>query len=98
MLAILLTIFISLFALDVFAEGYGFWETIGAFLIHLLPTFLLVIIILIAWRWEHIGGTFFILIGILYLIMAKNHLSMAFILAGPIFLVGILFLLNRYLR
>ncbi len=47
---ILFIIFISLFALDVFSEGYSFGETILAFLIHLVPTYILIIALLITWN------------------------------------------------
>ena len=46
-LCILFAIFLSVFALDVFSEGYGFWQTIGALLLHLVPTFIVVIALLI---------------------------------------------------
>ena len=36
-LCILFAMFLSLFALDVFSEGYGLWQTIGALLIPLGP-------------------------------------------------------------
>jgi len=49
-LCILFAIFLSVFALDVFSEGYGFWQTIGALLLHLVPTFIVVIALLIGWR------------------------------------------------
>ena len=58
-LCLLFAVFISLFALDVFGEGYGFWETIVAFLIHLIPTGLILIALAIAWRWEWIGAILF---------------------------------------
>jgi len=99
-LAILFTIFISLFALDVFGESYGFWQVILALLIHLVPTFILVIALLIAWRWELAGGIIFIVLGLWYIIMVFGKLTFITILlmAGPLFLIGILFLLNRFLR
>ena len=37
-LCIAFAVFVSLFALDVFGEGYDFFETILAFVIHLIPT------------------------------------------------------------
>ena len=39
-LACLFAIFVSLFALEVFGVGYGFWETSLAYLIHLVPVYL----------------------------------------------------------
>jgi hypothetical protein len=54
-LGILFAIFISIFALDVFMEGYGFWETVVALVMHLVPTAIIFIVLLIAWRWERLG-------------------------------------------
>ena len=31
--------FVSLFALDVFSEGLGFWQTAQALMLHLIPSF-----------------------------------------------------------
>jgi len=59
-LCILFAIFLSLFSLDVFSEGYGFWETILALLIHLVPVYIVVIALVIAWRWEWVGASLFI--------------------------------------
>jgi len=99
-LAILFIIFVSLFALDVFAEGYGFLETIVALFMHLVPTYLLIIALLVAWKHEHIGGIIFIILGIFYIIMAWSNLTFIIflILPGFLFLIGILFLLNKYLK
>ena len=47
-LGILVAIFISLFALDVFGEGYGFWETLAALAMHLIPTSIVLIILALA--------------------------------------------------
>ena len=44
-LCILFAIFLSLFALDVFGEGLGFWKTILALLIHLVPVYIVVIVL-----------------------------------------------------
>lgn len=98
-LTILFAIFISLFALDVFSEGYNFWETILALLIHLVPTYLVVIALLIAWKWEHIGGIIFILLGVFYIVWTwgKGTFIVYLFMSGPPILIGILFLLNRFL-
>ena len=53
-ISILFILFLSLFALDVFGQGYGFWETVQALFMHLLPSLLLVAALLLAWRWEWI--------------------------------------------
>lgn len=54
-LSIAFAIFLSLFALDVFNEIHGFWQTVLAFLIHLIPAMIFVAALIVAWRWEWIG-------------------------------------------
>jgi hypothetical protein len=87
---------ISLFALDVFGEGRGFWTTILALLMHLIPTAILLIVLALSWRWEWVGGVLFTALGVLYLVMfwGKFALSVYLLISGPLFLVGILFLMN----
>jgi hypothetical protein len=98
-LGILFAVFVSLFALDVFGAGYGFWETVWALLMHLIPTAILLIVLAMAWRWEWIGGILFIALGVLYMVMSwgRADWSASLILSGPLFIVGILFLASwRY--
>ena len=94
-LAILFAMFLSLFALDVFSEGYGFEETILALLMHLIPMYLVVVALVIAWRWEGIGAILFIALPLFYLAMSRGE---SWIISGPLFLVGVLFLFNWLYR
>lgn len=84
--------FISMFALDVFNEGYGVGETILALLMHLIPTYVIVTMLIIAWRWEGIGAVLFIVLPLIYLVMSRGE---SWLLSLPLFVVGILFLLSR---
>ena len=99
-LGILIAIFISIFALDVFGEGYSFWETIAALAMHLIPTLVILIVLVIAWRWESIGGFLFIALGVLYITFfwEPSNLPAYLVISGPLFLAGILFLLDGYYR
>jgi hypothetical protein len=99
-LSVLFALFISLFALDVFGEGYGFWETILALLIHLVPTYLVLIALALAWRWEWVGGLAFVGLAIWYVIMAWGDFDPItyLIIPGPLFSIGILFLFNWFDR
>ena len=99
-LGILIAIFISLFALDVLVEDYSFLETIVALLMHLIPTAIILIILAIAWRWEWIGGILFILLGVLYITLFwdPSRLPAYLMISGPLFLIGLLFMLNGFLR
>jgi uncharacterized membrane protein len=63
-LAIAAILFVSLFALDAFEPGKPFSEQLLAFLIHLVPSFVLLAILLLAWKRELVGGIIFALIGL----------------------------------
>jgi hypothetical protein len=99
-LGILIVIFTSLFALDVFGEGYSFWETIGALAMHLIPTLVILIVLGIAWRWEWTGGFLFVALGVLYITLfwEPSNLPAYLLISGPLFLAGFLFLLDGYYR
>ena len=92
---ILYAVFISMFALDVFGEGHGFCETILALLMHLIPTALVLVALIIAWRWEWVGGLLYIGLGLWYSFMVfHHHPNWILGIAGPVFVTGALFLLN----
>jgi hypothetical protein len=95
-LCLLFAAFISLFALDVFGENQGFWHTLLALLIHLIPTAVFLIILALAWRWEWVGGLLFPALGALYILAfwGRFHWSAYVILSGSLFLLGALFLLG----
>jgi len=93
-LCIAFALFLSLFALDVFSEGLGLWKTILALAIHLIPTAFVVVVLALSWRWEWVGAILYISAGILYLIEARHHPDWVVVISGPLFLVGVLFLLN----
>jgi hypothetical protein len=100
-LSILFICFLALFSLDVFDSGLGFWQTVLALLMHNIPSFVLLVVLLISWRYEIVGGIAFIFAGLLYIFMLFMNpqfewymLSWSIIIAGPAFLIGILFLIG----
>ena len=97
-LGILIAVFVSLFALDVFGEDYNFWETIVALMMHLIPTAIILIFLAIAWRWERAGGFLFIALGVLYfaLFWDPSRWPAYLMISGPLFLAGVLFLFDGY--
>lgn len=93
----LFAVFLGLFALDVFGAGYGFWQTLGALLIHLIPAGMVLVVLLIAWHREWIGGVMFTGLGILYIVTMMQRWQWGFAVALPLLVIGALFLLNwRY--
>jgi hypothetical protein len=103
-LAILFILFLMLFSLDVFGNGYNFWQTLLGLFMHNIPALLLLIVLIISWKkYEIVGGIFFILAGLLYIVSLLTSsgfewymLSWSLIIAGPAFLIGILFLIEWY--
>ncbi len=95
-LCLLFAVFMSLFALDVFGQGYGFWGTILALLIHLVPTGIVLVVLAVSWRWERVGAILFMALGIWYLLTSWGRLpwSACAVISGPLLLVGVLFLVS----
>jgi len=94
-LAIAFAVFISLFALDVFSENHGFWDTVLALSLHLIPTAVIVAALIAAWRWEWIGATLFAFLGALYAWQVlPRHPDWALYLSSPLFVIAILFLVG----
>jgi hypothetical protein len=99
-LTILFALFVSLFALDVFGEGYGVWETVVALFMHLIPTWIVLTVLAFSWRWEWIGAVLFVALGLIYAYFAvgRGHPQWTVPISGPLFLVGGLFFLNWLYR
>ncbi len=105
-LSIIFILLLALMSIDVFAEDLGFWWTIGGLLMHNIPVFILLIVLLISWKYEIVGGIGFILAGILYIALIvidaiKNQfewymLSWSIQISGLAFFIGILFLVNWF--
>lgn len=106
-ICILAILFVSLFALDSFEKGMSIWKQILAFIIHLIPSFILTLLLITAWKWEKIGGIIFLILGlgISPLLFIKNYqmnqsitTSSLIVLAisFPFVVVGILFLIGYY--
>lgn len=108
-LGILAIVFISLFALDSFNPNLTIWQQMTGFLIHLIPSFILLGLLIIAWKWEYVGGIIFTIIGLALspFVFIKNYemnhsiWTSAFIvltITFPFVVVGVLFVVNHFLR
>ena len=99
-LTILFALFLSLFALDVFEEGYGFWETVLALFMHLIPTWIVLAVLALSWRWEWIGTVLFVALALIYAYFAvgRGHPEWTVPISGPLLLIAGLFLVNWLYR
>ncbi|TAL67124.1 MAG: hypothetical protein EPN82_16270 [Bacteroidetes bacterium] len=96
-LSILFAGFISMFAFDVFTGHHGFMQTMTGLIMHLIPTLLIIVVLILSWKWEWIGGIAYIGIGIYYIIMVGfGRFSWIMLISGPLFLIGILFLISWF--
>lgn len=90
-IVILFSLFLNLFALDVFVRGQNPWLVLMAFLIHSIPTLAIVITLILAWRWEWFGGLY-LLLALGYVFQARGNLLAISVISGPLALAGGLFL------
>lgn len=97
-LAIAGILFISMFALDVFVPGEPWHRVAIALFMHLLPSFVLLAILVIAWRVEWLGGAIFVLAGLSPFALLSNPAWVNLMLGGPFLLAGGLFLVSHRLR
>lgn len=105
-LGILFVLFLGMFSLDVFdpSNNYSLTETIVAFFIHNIPSLILLIVLIVSWKYEMVGGIGFILGGIIYIAFVLTaiistgfewyYLAWILEISGIFFFVGILFLIG----
>jgi hypothetical protein len=109
-LCILAILFISIFALDAFEPGQTIWHQLAAFAMHLIPSFILLAFLIMAWKWELTGGIIFTLIGIItspiiYLhnrdanhFPIINCITVVLFICFPFIIVGVLFIMSYFFK
>lgn len=96
-LTILFALFLSVFALDVFEETKGILETLTALVLHLVPTFLVVVLLVFAWRRELIGVIAFAGLAVAYVVVMweRGFPWVTYVMiSGALLLLSVLFLLS----
>ncbi|HNX86573.1 MAG TPA: hypothetical protein PKN12_06565 [Bacteroidales bacterium] len=108
-LCILAILFVSLFALDSFDPNLSATQQWLGFFMHLIPSFILIILLIIAWKWELIGGSILAIVGFgltPYVFIGNYHHNHSFwlslgIIASitlPFVITGGLFILSYYVK
>jgi len=109
MVCIAAVLFISYLSLDPFEQGPPLWQQILDFLIHNIPSYILIPALILAWKKELIGGIIFTLFGIITspLVYSRNiqrnhsvkdSLTIVLLIAFSFIVVGILFMVSHYTR
>ena len=108
-LCIIAILFVSLFALDAFAFGHTIWQQLAGFLKHLIPSFILLAFLLIAWKYEYIGGLIFAIMGLgfsPFIFLHNYHMNHSVVMSLiiilmitiPFVIVGVLFILSHFMK
>lgn len=97
-LGLLFAGFVSLFALDVFGEGYSAWQTVVAFMMHMIPTALGLACLAVAWRWPGAGSVLFLALAGLYVWASggRQHPTSYLVIGGPLVVLAALFALDAW--
>ena len=96
-LGTVVSLFIGLFALDAFGPGKPLADALLDFAIHLLPALILLTLVAASWRREWIGAFTFTGLAVVYATtMSRGRIDWMLLIAGPLLLVGILFLASWF--
>lgn len=104
-LSILFICFLTMFSFDVIEPGRSVREIALAFLMHNIPSIVLIILLVIAWRKEIVGAVSYFGAGLMYVGFVIYNvinsrlpwyigITWSITIAGPAFIIGILFLIN----
>ncbi len=108
-LCIIAILFISLFAADAFNPERTIGQQLADFFMHLIPSFILLVLLLIACKWELVGGIIFMIIGLGFspIVFIHNYkmnhsigmsLGIILMITIPFVIVGILFVVSHFLK
>lgn len=105
LLSILFICFLTLFSLDVFEPGKSIGGILLGLLMHNIPSIIMIVLLIIAWRKEIVGAVSYFVAGLLYIGFVAFRvvnselqwylaISWSLTIVGPAFIIGVLFLIN----
>ena len=106
-IVILAVLFVSMFALDSFSPNLTIGQQLLGFAIHLIPTYVLLIFLFVAWKWELIGGLLFTINSLIFspIIFIHNFkmnhsvaisLEIILLITFPFLVAGVLFIISHF--
>ena len=93
-LGVLYAVTLLIFAADVFNHEQNIAQTFYDILLHLLPTAVVLLIVVVAYNRPLIGAIIYLVLGLMYIITgwASMHWSAHVLIAGPLFLLSALYI------
>lgn len=94
--ALFLILFLAIFALDVFVPDQPVLSILIGLLIHLVPNFIMLAALILAWKKERLGGVILLCLGLFFTIFFHTYREFySFMLVSlPLFAIGFLFLIH----
>lgn len=93
-LGILLTCFVSLFAMDAFSSDHTLTADIPGLFMHMLPTLIVLVLLIVSWKKPLAGGILLILMSLIYSFKSIDHLNWILVIGLPVFVLGALFIFS----
>jgi hypothetical protein len=93
-LGVLYAVALLIFAADVFNHEQNIAQTFYDILLHLLPTAVVFIIVVVAYNRPLIGAIIYLVLGLMYIITgwASMHWTAHVLIAGPLLLLSALYI------
>jgi len=96
-----------MFSIDALNSELTLWQQILSLSMHLIPSFVLILLLLLSWKRELIGGIIFMIIGLGFspIIFIHNFkmnqsiwmsLGVILVITIPFVIVGVLFIVSHY--
>ncbi len=93
-LVMVFVVLIAIPSINVFQEHLGFWQTILGLAVHLRSALGVIVVLVIAWRWERIGAILIAAAGACFVYAGRAPLPFKVFLCLLCFVVAGLFLLS----
>ena len=97
--------FLTMFSLDVFEPGLSFREILLGLIMHNIPSIIMILVLVIAWKWDLVGAISYFAVALIYLGLVTFNvinaelkwylaISWSMTIAGPAALIGVLYLIG----
>ena len=92
-ISMLYAAFFAIFALDVFESNDNFWQILMELCLHLIPSFIILLVMWVSWKRSWIGAILYLLLALCYITISLKRLnwSACVMIAGPLFVISALY-------